>query len=127
MPSISYATIVRRVLDVMARHSDEPLAIGELCCAAGVCERIKAIDGVLSVRNAFHRVHGVSPKQYLIRFRLKAAHEALLRARGERGAVTRVATDYGFLELGRFAGAYRDMFGVRPSDTLRATLRSTQS
>ena len=119
MPSIPYSTIVCRVLDVMARQSGEPLAMGELCCAAGVCER--------TLRNAFHRVHGISPKQYLIRYRLEAAHEALLRAQGERGAVTRVATDYGFLELGRFASAYRDMFGVRPSDTLRATLRSTQS
>jgi transcriptional regulator GlxA family with amidase domain len=118
MPSIPYATIVRRALDMMTRHSGEPLAVVDLCCAAGVCER--------TLRNAFHRVHGVSPKQYLIRYRLEAAHEALLCAGGERGAVTRVATDYGFLELGRFAGAYRDLFGVRPSDTLRATLRTAQ-
>ena len=119
MPSIPHTTIVRRVLDVIARHSGEPLTVVDLCCAAGVCER--------TLRNAFHRVQGVSPKQYLVRHRLIAAHEALLRARGERGAVTRVATEYGFFELGRFAGTYRAMFGLRPSDTLRATLRSTQS
>ena len=119
MRAFSRSDLVRRALAVFERRRGEPITIRDLCRAAGVCER--------TLRNAFQRVHGVSPKQYLIRYRLEAAHDALLRARGERGAVTRVATDYGFLELGRFAGAYRDMFGVRPSDTLRATLRSTQS
>jgi AraC-like DNA-binding protein len=34
--------------------------------------------------------------------------------------VTDVATELGFLELGRFAVKYRQIFGETPSSTLRA-------
>jgi AraC family ethanolamine operon transcriptional activator len=114
MPCLSHPQVVRRALSVIDAHATEPVTIAELCRAAGVCER--------TLRNAFHDVCGVSPKQYLIRHGLEQAHSALQRARGARGAVTQVATECGFYELGRFAGAYRHLFGERPSDTLRASV-----
>ena len=111
MRSVSYPTVVHRAVDAVAACHGERLTVVGLCRAAGVSER--------TLRNAFHHVHGVSPKQFLIQCRLKEAHDALLRARGARGAVTRIATQSGFFELGRFAGLYRHVFGVRPSETLR--------
>lgn len=112
MRAFSRSDLVRRALAVFERRRGEPITIRDLCRAAGVCER--------TLRNAFHAVYGVSPKQYLIRRGLDAAHDALQHARAGRGVVTHVATDYGFFELGRFAAAYRRRFGERPSDTLRA-------
>src|SRR5258705_13817929 len=112
MSCFSHSQIVRRALSVVNDSSGRPPLITDLCRAARVSER--------TLRNAFHDVHGLSPKQYLIRHGLEEARSALKLAHGARGAVTHVATEYGFFELGRFAGAYRHLFGELPSDTLRS-------
>jgi AraC-like DNA-binding protein len=44
---------------------------------------------------------------------------ALMREDPSTATVTRLATDYGFWELGRFAAAYRQLFGETPSASLR--------
>ncbi len=113
MPCLSHPQVVRRALSIVEEHPvADTISIRELSDAAHVSER--------TLRNAFHDVYGVAPKQFLIRHGLEEARRALLATRGERGSVTRVATECGFFELGRFAGAYRRMFGERPSETLYA-------
>jgi AraC family ethanolamine operon transcriptional activator len=108
---VSYHQAVRRALAAVMNDAGGRLLIADLCGAAGVSER--------TLRNAFHHVHGLSPTRYLRRNALAAARRALLGARGGRSVVTLAATECGFFELGRFAGAYRQMFGERPSDTVR--------
>ena len=104
--------IINRLDAFLHEHLDEPIHIAELCAVTGVSER--------SLRNACHAVCGTSPKRYLTRRRLEAVRHALSEARPGRDTVTRIATDYGFFELGRFAGIYTSFFGERPSDTLRS-------
>ena len=103
--------IVKRLDAFLHEHLDEPIHMAQLCVATGVSER--------SLRNACHAVCGTSPKRYLTRRRLEAVRHALSEARPGQDTVTRIATDYGFFELGRFAGIYTSEFGERPSDTLR--------
>ena len=94
-----------------ARNSGQPFSIAQLCRVAGVSER--------SLRNAFYDVRGMSPKRCAVRARLAEVRRALSLANGARGAVTTIATDYGFFELGRFASTYKAVFGESPSATLR--------
>jgi AraC-like DNA-binding protein len=103
--------IVKRLDAFLHEHLDEPIHMSQLCSATGVSER--------SLRNACHAVCGTSPKRYLTRRRLEAVRTALAEARPGQDTVTRIATDFGFFELGRFAGMYTSVFGERPSDTLR--------
>lgn len=108
--------LVGRITGFLRNNLSEPITIGELSRMAGVSER--------TLRAAFREAVGVSPKQYTIAERLRAAHEALCAADPETTTVTDVAMAYGFFELGRFAGRYRDAFGETPSQTLRQVVEA---
>jgi AraC family ethanolamine operon transcriptional activator len=103
--------LVTRALALLRDHLCEPIKITDLSRMVGVSER--------SLRAAFHDVIGLSPKQYVIAQRLRAAREALCAANPQTTTVTDIAMAYGFFELGRFAGRYRHTFGEAPSRTLR--------
>jgi transcriptional regulator GlxA family with amidase domain len=103
--------LVTRVMEFLRDNLGEPMTVAELSRLAGVSER--------TLRAAFHDVLGLSPKQYDITERLRAARAALSAADPDTTTVTDVAMTYGFFELGRFAGRYRDVFGEVPSRTLR--------
>jgi transcriptional regulator GlxA family with amidase domain len=109
-----YRQIVSRIEELLRVDRGEQLHVDDLCRAAAVSER--------TLRNAFRKVHGVSPYRYLRGFRMTQARQALMSAGARRGTVTEVAMQFGFLELGRFSVDYRSAFGECPSVTLRRSL-----
>jgi AraC family ethanolamine operon transcriptional activator len=112
--------IVRQAEEFFQHHLSEGVSVAQLSTIAGVSER--------SLRNAFYDVYTTSPKRYLKLWQLHQVRRAL-RTTTVRGAtVTEVATGHGFYELGRFAGAYKSLFGEAPSETLsRAKHRTTMN
>ncbi len=92
-------------------HPDQTLSIAELSRQIGTPER--------TLRNAFQRCYGLSPVEYLRILRLHQARRLLLASCPDQSTVTQIAFGLGFWELGRFAGAYRQLFGELPSETLR--------
>jgi AraC-like DNA-binding protein len=101
--------IVARLEEFLEAHPDTPLYLTEICAAIGVAER--------TLRIACEKHLGMGPIRYLSLRRMHLVRRALLRADPSK-TVTRVATDHGFWELGRFAVAYRALFGESPSATL---------
>lgn len=73
---------------------------------------------VRTLQHAFASDLGVAPMAYLRQVRLRRAHEALVRSSPDRTTVAAVAAGLGFTHLGRFAAAYRTMYGENPSKTL---------
>jgi len=63
----------------------------------------------------------MSPHRYLKLRQLHLARHALVLGDPATATVTEIATAHGFWELGRFAVAYRALFGEQPSTTLRRT------
>jgi AraC-like DNA-binding protein len=104
------SSIVKRLYELGVERPDEPLCVMNACMILGVSARM------------LHRTCceqlGMGPKRYLILRRFHMAHRALRSASLET-SVTDIATRFGFWELGRFAVAYKTLFGESPSATLR--------
>jgi AraC-like DNA-binding protein len=62
---------------------------------------------------------GVGPMRYVHLRRMQSAHRALRSARSRALRVSDLALRHGFHSPGRFAKAYRELFGELPSWTLR--------
>jgi AraC family ethanolamine operon transcriptional activator len=85
--------------------------ISEICAALNVSRR--------TLNRAFYDAVGIGPVAFLRCKRLCAVHTALKRADPSRTRITDIAMEFGFSEMGRFAGHYRSMFGEKPSATLQ--------
>src|SRR5204862_7780168 len=96
--------------EVCRSHVTEGVSVAQVSTVAGVNER--------SLRNAFYDLDTTRPKRYMKLWQPDQVRRALRSADVPRATVTDVATCHGFYELGRFAGAYKSLFGEAPSETL---------
>jgi AraC-like DNA-binding protein len=104
-------SIMARFEEFLEANLDRPLYLTEICAAVGVAER--------TLRACCEEHLGMGPIRFLSLRRMHLAHRALLRADPSKSTVTRIVTDQGFWELGRFSVAYRALFGESPSETLQ--------
>jgi AraC-like DNA-binding protein len=99
---------VRRVIDLVQGHPQDPHTLGDLARTAGVSAR--------RLQEAFREHVGSTPMEYLRAVRLDRVHDEL---RAGTSSVTEAAHRWGFSHPSRFAAAYRARFGVLPSVTAR--------
>ena len=103
--------IVKRALDIIDTEPSDKLTILSLCGAVGVSSP--------TLYRAFIEITGLPPSSYMKFARLSKARGLLLRDRPHRGAVKQAAIACGFYDFGRFSSEYRQLFGEKPSDTIR--------
>jgi AraC-like DNA-binding protein len=113
------ARVMRRLEEVLISTPDRPLYMPQLCATVGA--------SYTTLRDCCQDYLGMSPKRYLWLRRMHLVCKALGIADAENTTVTMIATDYGFWELGRFAVAYRSLFGEAPSATLRQSPEEIKS
>ena len=107
-PLPSVLKIVRQVEEYLDARPNEPIHISEICSHLHVSRR--------TLHRAFHEALGTGPIAFLRHRRLCAAHTAL-RAPGDIRTISNIAMQFGFQNLGRFAGYYHQLFGEYPSET----------
>ena len=109
--------VMLRLEQVLEERPDEPLYVTDLCPGIGISER--------SLRQHCQEHLGMSPHRYLWLRRMNLVRRALVHAKPAARTVTEIANDHGFGELGRFAVAYRRLFGESPSTTLHRLASAT--
>lgn len=102
---------IRRAEDFMRANADMPITVEDLARAAGCGER--------ALHDGFRRFRGKTPMMVLRDIRLEGARRDLER---DIDSVTQIAFNWGFSNLGRFARAYTEKFGEKPSDTRRGAV-----
>lgn len=106
-----HAVIMDRFECVLESQHGRSLPTPELCAAIGVPER--------TLRMCCAEFVGRSPLNYARLRRLNLARSQLMRNDLATASIATIARNLGFSEPGRFATAYRSIFGEAPSVTLR--------
>lgn len=101
---------MKRAVDLMHAHLEDPVSIEEICRQSGASWR--------TLNRAFKEHFGQGPKSYYMRLRLNCVREQLFKSSDET-TITDAANSHGFWHMGQFARDYKLFFGELPSDTRR--------
>jgi AraC family ethanolamine operon transcriptional activator len=108
-PLPSALKIVRKVEDYIDQAGARPVHISEICSKLNVSRR--------TLHRAFQDALGIGPVAFLQRRRLCDVHSAIRSGDPDTTTIAEIALQHGFLNLGRFSGYYRSLFGEYPSET----------
>lgn len=104
--------VVRRAAEFIDANAHRKMSIVEIAEAARISTR--------GLQVAFRRHRGQTPVAYLRQVRMEGACRDLMAGDPQRGdTVSCIARRWRLTNPGRFAAAYRHVYGCPPSNTLR--------
>jgi AraC family ethanolamine operon transcriptional activator len=106
--------IVSEARDYVLANRERAVNVPELCERLHVSRR--------TLQYCFQDVLGMAPATYLRVIRLNGARRDLCDGGRKPRSVQDVAAAWGFWHLSQFATDYRKLFGVRPSEALKAAM-----
>lgn len=107
---------VCRAIDYIHANGRVPIALSELCRVSHASER--------TLEYGFRERFGMTPKNYLLKYRLNGMRRLLRRADPKHTRIVDLANRWGFWHMGQFAADYRRLFGELPSEMLGRCDRS---
>lgn len=96
--------------EFLRANAMESFSLDALASASGASGRM--------LEYHFHEMYGVSPLAWFRSMKLNEVHRILRTTDPGNRRISDIAADWGFTHLGRFAAAYRQLFGEAPSQTL---------
>ncbi|MFE7031948.1 AraC family transcriptional regulator [Streptomyces sp. NPDC057621] len=108
----STSDTLRRAMAFIEDNAYRDIGLAEIAASVPVTTR--------AVQYAFQRHANTTPLTYLRRVRLDGAHADLRAASPSTATVTDIAARWGFAHPGRFAAAYRSVYGTTPAATLHS-------
>ncbi len=112
------ASHFRKARAFIESHLHEDIRLGDIAAATRVCSRL--------LQKAFSHHCGCSPMRFVTRSRLEQIQQQLAHAPSNTKIVD-VMMDYGFTQGGKFAKEYQQLFGEKPSDTLKRSSQCQQA
>jgi AraC-like DNA-binding protein len=114
----AFACYVTKARLFIESHLHEDLKLADIATAAGICPRL--------LQKAFSEHCGCSPMRILNQTRLQRIRQELERS-SINTRIVDVMMCHGFTQGGKFAKEYQQLFGEKPSDTLKRSSHSHQS
>jgi AraC family ethanolamine operon transcriptional activator len=99
-----------RAVEYLEGHMAQPIRMGQVCSYARVSRR--------TLERLFRQELQQSPYEYLRVRRLNAVRKAIRKQPAEDRTVADIASENGFVHMGRFSSVYRGHFGRLPSEDL---------
>jgi AraC-like DNA-binding protein len=110
---------VIRACSFVDAHLGAPIALMDLCTAAGVSTR--------ALEYGFRDFYGLGPMAYVRNLRLCRVRHDLLDPNRDDHSVSGAARRWSFTHMGQFSHDYRALFGEMPSMTLAAHQRAAKA
>jgi AraC-like DNA-binding protein len=96
-------SLINSSIEYIREHPHERLTVGELARRAALSPR--------QLRRRFREVFGLSVQEFLVKTRIQAASEALLRT---DQTLAQIAVEFGFCDQSAFTQSFRKHMGLTP-------------